>query len=125
MAGSEKRKRRHQISVRFEPREYAELIHRADKAGLSVAGYFRSAVLQTPPPRQSRRPPVDKIELAKVLGALGKIGSNVNQLARVANAGSWPEAGAIYEAQADIRTMRLTLMEALGIHEKPQAQRQP
>ena len=53
------------------------------------------------------------------MGAVGKIGSNVNQLARAANAGSWPDSRLIAQACEDIRWMRNALMRAFGITPPP------
>ena len=62
----------------------------------------------------------DQQELARLLGTVGKIGANVNQLAHRANLGSWPEAQLLHEAAADIQWMRRTLMLALGVREEPE-----
>jgi hypothetical protein len=102
------------LSIRLPPDERAELEARADRAGLSVSGYFRSAVLDAPRPRLTRRPSVVEQELGKLMGAVGKIGSNVNQLAHQANLGSWPDSRLVAQACADIRTMRNLLFRALG-----------
>ncbi len=117
-----RRERPPPLSIRLPPEERAELESRADRAGLSVGGYFRAAVLGAPLPRVARRAPVDRRELAMLLGAVGRIGSNVNQLARVANAGGWPESAMIDEARGDIRWMRAALMRALGYRSDPDAQ---
>ncbi len=114
-SGSEKRQRQKMVRVRLTDEEQAEIISRADRAGLSVAGYVRSTALDKPAPRQSRRPSVNHQELAFILAQLGKLGSNVNQMARVANSGGWPGYGRINQAQADIHAMRDQLMLALGI----------
>lgn len=111
---SETRKHQYRVTIRLTEAEAAELNKRADDSRLTLAGYFRSAVMDTPPPPQSRRPPVDRKELAKLLGAMGRIGSNINQLAKVANAGSWPESASLHKACEDIRWMRRALMQALG-----------
>ena len=111
---SEKRKRQFRVTIRLDEAEHTQINDRAENAGLTLSGYFRSAVLNTPPPPQSRRPPVDRAELAKLLAAIGRIGNNVNQLARVANAGSWPESKDLSKARADIKWIRTTLMKALG-----------
>lgn len=95
-------------SVRFSPDELAELKTRAEKAGLTVGGLVRKMVLDAPPPRQSRRPVIDKELLAIALSRMGKIGSNVNQLARSANQGNAPdiaELRAACDAVIDIRTI--------------------
>lgn len=103
------------LSIRLSPDERADLARRAERAGLSVGGYFRMAVLDAPLPRVARRIGPDRAELARVLAAVGKIGSNVNQLAYVANTGGWPDSRLIAEAAADIHWMRHHLMLALGV----------
>ena len=54
-------------------------------------------------------------ELARLMAAIGRIGSNVNQLARMANAGSWPDSRLLKQACDDIRIMRDTLIRAFGM----------
>lgn len=112
-------KRPNPFAVRLTDDERADVKARADRAGLSIGGYFKAAVFDQPPSRQSRRPPVDKQELARLMGAIGRIGSNVNQLARHANAGSWPDARALDDACSDIHWMRDAVMRALGITPPP------
>lgn len=90
MAGSEKRKRGTSIGVRMTPEERAEVDRRADAAGLSVAAYLRACALGDAGPRATRKPPVAKQEMVRILGQLGKIGSNLNQLARAVNMGADP-----------------------------------
>jgi mobilization protein NikA len=115
MSGSETRQRQNHEKFRVTDAERAEIRARADRAGVTVASYIRATVLGTPPPRQSRRPPVNVVELARVLAALGKLGSNVNQMARVANSGGWPGDDQITFAAFAIHDMRLALMSALGV----------
>ena len=73
------------LTVRLPPNERAEIEARAARAGLSIGGYFRAAVLEVPMLRVIRRLFVDWQELARLLGAIGHINSNINQLARTAN----------------------------------------
>lgn len=90
MAGSEKRQRTVPVSVRFSPDELGRLEKAADDAGLSRGAYLRACGLGDPGPRATRKPPVAKQELVRILGQLGKIGSNVNQIARAINSGNDP-----------------------------------
>jgi hypothetical protein len=83
-------------------------------AGLSLAGYARSHLLAAPPVRQARRPPVERAELARLLAELGKIGSNVNQIARALNGGGDAVPSDLAGAQADIAAIRAAIMLALG-----------
>ena len=99
--------------------ERAEAEARAERAGLSLGGFFKAAALDTPAPRQVRHPSVDRVELARLMGAIGKIGSNVNQLAHQANMGSWPDARMLQDACSDIHWMRDAVMQALGISPPP------
>lgn len=88
------------VAFRITPSEAAHL----DAAGQSLskprlrADYARAAALHAAkarvpePPKTIRRPgrrrPAYDIELlAKILGQLGKVGSNVNQIAKAANGG--------------------------------------
>ena len=74
------------------------------------------AVLLDVPLPARRRPSVDTILLAKVLAELGKIGSNINQIAYHLNAGRPGEVmeGSIDAAMAELLEWRTALMQALG-----------
>ena len=111
---SEKRERDKRLTVRFNDQEYLALQDYADRAGLSLSGFLRHTTLNTKPPRQSYRPVKDHEKLALLLASIGRIGNNINQLAYVANTGSWPEHQNLDEACADIRRIRDILIQALG-----------
>jgi putative N-acetylmannosamine-6-phosphate epimerase len=111
---SEKRQRQKCLSVRCNAEEHQALQSRADLAGLSLSGYLRHTILETEPPRQSFRPVKDHEKLAVLLASVGRIGNNINQLAHIANTGSWPETASLEEACTQIRAMRDLLIEALG-----------
>lgn len=113
------------IPTRYSEQERDTLTHAANAAGVTLSDFIRAAALSQPLPppksRRARRQPVqDGQELARLLAAVGKIGSNVNQLAHVANCGSWPETRLLNEAAADIQWMRRTLMLALGVQAEPE-----
>lgn len=120
MAGSDKRQRSRMVSIRLAPAEAARLQADAARAGLSLGGYVRQVVLDAPPPRQSRRPPVERELLAQCLRQLGKLGSNVNQLARAANSGLVPARAELLAACGAVLELRTALLRALGVSE-PQA----
>jgi hypothetical protein len=102
------------LSIRLPDDERAELKARAKGEGLSVSGYFRLVAFNTP--RRSRSPGADQQLLAQILVALGRshISGNINQLAKAANEGSWPDSRLIAQGCDDIRIIRDTLMLALG-----------
>jgi mobilization protein NikA len=109
------KRRRNPLTIRLPDDERAELEDRAHRAGLSVSGYFRTAVLEVPRPRVQRRSPTaDERLLSQIMVRLGKVGSNANQLAHHANLGDWPDRPAIEEMRRDIREMRDLLFWAFG-----------
>jgi len=112
--GSEKRVRNRHLTVRLSDDERAAVDASAERAGLTPGSYARQALLGGPAPRQVRRPPVERKELARLLGELGKIGGNLNQLAKAANSGV-----TVYEGESDaayraIIEMRDAVLKALG-----------
>jgi hypothetical protein len=112
--GSEKRQRNHVLKARFNDQEAAAIQEMAASRGLSVASLIRHATLNVPPPRRALpRPRVETVLLARALGELGKIGSNLNQLTKYANMGRTLEAS-IEATLRDFRELRLPFMQALG-----------
>ena len=103
------------IAVRVTAAEHAAVTAAAAQAGLSVGAYLRALALGRPGPRAVRRPAVEKLELARALGLLGKYGSNLNQLAHMANAiGTMPTAAELARLGGEVRELRGAVMKALG-----------
>lgn len=118
-SGSDKRQRTRQCLVRFTDAEFATLADRASKTGYTRSAFIRAAALGDAGPRAQRRVPADRDSLLRILGQCGKIGSNVNQIARQLNTGqqaSLPELQEALRAYLDIRT---AIFNALGL--PPQA----
>ena len=112
------------LKARFTESEAHAVKARADAADIHVSALVRASVLRQPLPPRTRRPPVqDREELVKLHGAVGRIGSNVNQLAYKANMGQWPEADALNEAADAILWMSHTLMRLVG--EEPRSPTPP
>ncbi len=125
--GSERRQRGRRITIRLTEAERAALDSAAERAGLSLGSHIRKVLLDAPLPRQARRPPIEKRELARLLGQIGKIGSNINQLAREVNSegpGAFDRID-FNQAQDDLAAMRAALMEALGRSPRTQANTAP
>ncbi len=102
-SGSETRQRTSSVLIRFTPEEREEVEKAASQAGLTMSSYGRLQMLKEKPPRSVRRPPVEVEAIARLLAALGKIGSNLNQIARAINSGDQRRAlidDAIAEAEA-------------------------
>jgi hypothetical protein len=103
------------IAVRCTITERAAITERATAAGLAVGAYLRSQALGSAGPRAVRKPPVEKKELARLLGWLGKLGSNVNQLARRFNStGAFPGLPELLAIRREVGEMRAALIRALG-----------
>lgn len=126
-SGSETRQRTIILKARFDAQEAANIRARAEKAGLSVGGLMRFALLNSEPPRAVRRPSIDHEAAARVLGQLGKIGSNVNQIAHHLNAGRPPErvTDSIELALRDLAELRVACLHALGQEPSSPGQRWP
>lgn len=114
--GTEKRQRQRVISFRVDPSEYDRIKAEADRAGVTVGTFARDILIGAHAPRRVRRPPAEKAELARILGEMGKIGSNLNQLAAKANIGVLRvlDPLTLAQLQDDLDEMRDDLMRALG-----------
>lgn len=111
--GSETRKRSIPVTSRYDEIEFAELEEAASRAGLTRASYQRVQSLKEPKTRSTRRAPIERELLAKVYGQLGKIGSNLNQIARAAHLDR-AERADIAMAVAEVRAIVPVILEALG-----------
>jgi hypothetical protein len=111
--------RKRLIHFRCTDHERAAIKAVAEEAGFSVGAFLRLLALGDAGPRAVRRPPAERAELARILGQLGKIGSNVNQIAKAIhttrNLPSWSE---LAEIKADIATVRAAVLKALGYDHK-------
>ena len=111
--GSETRKRTIAVTTRYDLDEFAELDNAASKAGLTRASYQRVQSLSHPKTRSTRRAPIERELLARLLGQIGKIGSNLNQIARDANLGLGVRAE-LASVLGELRNLIPPLMRALG-----------
>jgi hypothetical protein len=112
--GSEKRARAKVLTVRMTDAERSCVEDAAVRAGLASGSYARQVLLGAPPPRQVRRPPVEHKELARLLGQLGRVGSNINQLAHHVHANLPVTQRSLEVAFDDLRLMREAVLRALG-----------
>jgi hypothetical protein len=113
-SGSDKRQRGVPVSIRLLPSERAEVETRARAAGLSIGGYLRASALGSSGPRARRSPPVNAEALAHAVAALNKAGSNLNQIARVLNAGRAAGTKESLAALAETRAAVSRILEIVG-----------
>src|SRR5580704_9061706 len=103
------------ISVRCTAKERSQIDETARQAGLSIGAYLRALALGSAGPRAVRRPPIERKELARLLGHLGKVGSNLNQLAHAFNReAKVPGLGELKAIRLYVVELRDAVMEALG-----------
>lgn len=93
------------VHIRVTADERAALEAAAERLEMTLGPYVVSAALNAPKRRATRRPAVERAALAQLLGLLGKAGSNVNQLAKIANQTGQLD-GIEREAEAAIRAIR-------------------
>jgi len=114
-SGSEERQMDKLVTIRFSPEQLAEIDEAASAAGLTRPSYIRERSVKRSKGaiRSTRRPPVERAALAKILGQLGKIGSNLNQVARAVNQNG-AEDGEISAAVAEVRAAAIEVMAVMG-----------
>lgn len=112
-SGSETRQRSAAPArMRLSADERAQLEAAAERAGLTLAAYMRHQCLGTAGPRAQRRPPVERAALAQLLGQLGKVGGNLNQVARALNRGDAPPPD-LATVLAEVREAALAISRTL------------
>ena len=110
-SGSEKRQREITLKARFNEAEAALVREQAERAGVSVAALIRFGVLNQTPLRASRRPVMERAEIARLIGNIGLLKS---ALMKAADGGPSERCRQEIEAACrDIADMRVALFEAL------------
>ena len=117
MAKPTSTKRTPPFSIRLSETERIEINKRAEAEGLSLGGYCKWLIFGAPP-RKHRRPQVDRVELARLLGEIGRVGNNLNQLARTLHVSGSVDLPELKESLRDLAEMRAAVMLALGYSDK-------
>ena len=114
-----KRRCARQINVRLTAEEAAQLDAIVTRAGVSASGYMKAAAFNRPPPRAAARLDVNATMLRQLLGHMGKVGSNANQIARAANTGNLSEyrevRSTLESIDRQLAVMRAQLLAALKV----------
>jgi hypothetical protein len=102
-------------TIRWTAGQYATVSEAASAAGLAIGPFLRTAALGDAGPRPVRRHPVDQRQLARLLGLLGNLTGNVNQISRAWNRDQvQPDFDEIVAIRREVFEMRAALMTALG-----------
>ena len=109
-------KRPSPYSIRLTKNQRIQLQQRADQAGgLSISGYIKLTALNQPP-RKLRQPTIDRVAIAQLLGQLGRVGSNINQIAKMGHVQGEFSIPELAVALNELIDMREAIMKALGYH---------
>ena len=106
-------KQNRRITVNFTETEYAVITKNAEDAGMTKASYIRNTALNKGVSIHYHLTP-QVSEMKPVLGQLGRIGSNLNQIARHLNEGGSATDGLkseIRKAIDELSTTRKSLSE--------------
>ena len=106
--------RKTHLTIRLHPTERGTIDASAERLGITAGSYVRLVVLEAPVPRQARRPPVERKGIARLLGLLGNIASNINQVARAVNSGEELDRELFDDALAAVSDLRDEALQALG-----------
>jgi hypothetical protein len=101
------------ISFRADAAEFLLIDENAHTMGMSRGSYLRACALGSPGPRARRAPHVNAEALARATAALNKVGSNLNQLARVFNSARTTVAA--HECSAALTETRSAVCRILEI----------
>jgi len=114
-SGSNKRQRGETVTVRLTKDERATLDTLASRSGLAAGAFMRAAAFGDTGPRAQRRPPADHQVLRRILGELGRIGNNINQIARRLNADQQISIPDLRQALSAYLDLRDAIFDALGM----------
>jgi len=113
-SGSQKRQRVKSLQIALTPEEFTVACERAAAAGLSPSSYGRALLLGAPGPRARRSPPLNAELLAHAVAQLNKAGSNLNQIARILNAGQAVGSREAVDALRDTRAAVVQILDIVG-----------
>ena len=113
-SGSDKRQRNGQIAFRVTEEERAQIEAAADAAELTVGSFVRGKILKKLVTKPTYRPSLDREILGRALGMLGKVGNNINQLAKHANSGGHVSNAELLKALNDFAILREQILKAIG-----------
>jgi len=109
---SENRQKGRVVPFRVSPEEYRELDRLAERSGLSLSSYIRSRCLEQPTTRARRKPAIEQVAVSQLIGELGRVKNNLNQLAKKANSGNFV-TGEILAALAVIQEIGQTAKDSM------------
>ncbi len=86
----------------------------ADRANLTLSAYMLAVLVNQQPARAAPVSRIDRDLLAQMLGEIGHIGGNINQIAKALNQHHAPNAAALQALPDIVADISAAIMEALG-----------
>ena len=114
---NETRTTRRQVNFRLSEEEAAKVMQSAENAGLSLSAYVKKLAVSS----KVKPMVIDREQGRQIIAALGKMGSNLNQIAKVANQGGGVDADAIARLQESIDAFWAYILDG----KKPQRESEP
>ena len=109
-------KREHRVTIRLTDTEFSIIENTAEQADMSISEYMRKQIMEGQV-NTKFEVVADVKEIKKLIGELGKIGSNLNQIARYFNQGgiiSSEMRTEIKKSLRDIYEMKYEVMRMAG-----------
>lgn len=106
---------RRQVNFRLSEEEAAKVMRSAENAGLSLSAYVKKLAVSS----KVKPMVIDREQGRRLIAELGKIGSNVNQIAKVANQSGGVDAAALSRLQESIDAFWAYILDG----KKPQPER--
>lgn len=120
-SGTDKRQRGKTVTVRLTSDEHGTLESLSSRSGMALGAFMRAAAFGDSGPRAQRRPPADHQALRQILGHCGRIGNNLNQIAKQLNTGQDLDLAGLREAIKAYLEIRAAILSALAMKTKEEA----
>ena len=111
-------KREHRVTIRLTDTEFSIIENTAEQADMSISEYMRKQIMEGQVNTKFEIV-ADVKEIKKLIGELGKIGSNLNQIARYFHGGGLASRGILEELKrciAEIRELRQEIVQLGGAY---------
>ncbi|MBA8838836.1 plasmid mobilization protein [Ochrobactrum sp. RH2CCR150] len=118
MSASNSRKATQVLTFRMTPDEGDALRAAAKANGIGPATFARRAAFKAAslplPGYEAKAPDPDKIDKARLIGEINRIGSNLNQIAKITNLTKRaPSSKEVKVLFAEVRALRIDILKAL------------
>ena len=109
-------KREHRVTIRLTDTEFSIIENTAEQADMTISEYMRKQIMEGQV-NTKFEVVADVKEIKKLIGELGKIGSNLNQIARYLNEYGVPYnalSGEVRAAISDLAALKFEVLQKVG-----------